>query len=127
MKEAYRIKCGIGDGRGGTRWKAVLGEILCDGLFGVHDVDSESYGDPCYVVTHIPTGRRIAFFGSRGRAKRCAGALARLALPWHLTTTRAWRAADKDEAHLREMKRLVEVWGGSKTKDEALGSRGQIG
>lgn len=80
----YRYDNETGRRLGGWYKKAVTGELLCDGLFGIED-DSKA-------LTHIPTGRVVAHFSSKQDARDCASELARLDLPWEATTAKAWLA-----------------------------------
>ena len=61
VKEAeYTRTCAVfnnaGKRIGGTRKQATMGEVLCGGLFGVHE--EGGYGGYA-VLTHIPTGCSI--------------------------------------------------------------------
>jgi len=106
MLEAYRIVKALNGGIGGMQYGAVLGEIICDGLFGVHDRGS---GED-FILTHIPTGRMIGRFNKRGQALRCGRALARLDAPWDVTTTKEVLETFR-QTTMREILRLRMLYG----------------
>ena len=110
VKEAeYGRTCAVfnnaGKRIGGTRKQATLGEVLCGGLFGVHEE-----GGGYAVLTHIPTGRSIGeWFNTKGRAKRCARALVKLDIDWTFTTLKEWDAIRAGEEYAKA-KKIVETW-----------------
>jgi len=106
-KAEYTITCAVfnnaGKRIGGTRKQATQGEVLCDGLFGVHE-------EWHVVLTHIPTGRSIgAYFDTKCRAKRCARALMKLDIDWTFTTLAEWNAIISGPEYARA-KKIIETW-----------------
>ena len=75
--------------RGGRRIEMRSGEIVCDGLFGISDCGP-------FLLTHIPTGRRVCWSPTLDSARKCAEALAGVDLPWEATTVKAWRVGLTD-------------------------------
>jgi len=110
-KAEYTRTCAVfnnaGKRIGGTRKQATMGEVLCGGLFGVHE--EGGYGGYA-VLTHIPTGRSIGHsFKTKGRAKRCARALMKLDIDWTFTTLVEWNAIRSGPEYARA-KKIIETW-----------------
>ena len=87
----FKVSCYL-DGfprKGGRRKETREGEIVCDGVFGIH-------GERPACLTHIPTGRSVGWFPNADVARKCAKALIAIDLPWQATTLKEWRRGRND-------------------------------
>ena len=109
----FKIATHLPGGKGGKAVKLVQGELLCGGVFGIHD----EYGGP--ELTHIPTGRSLGRFRCEMYARRCANELIALSLPWSASTQRAWNAA-RDKAESKKAIDIIERWEQGGQDDEAI-------
>ena len=99
----FKIATHLPGGKGGKAVKLVQGELLCGGVFGIHD----EYGGP--ELAHIPTGRSIGKYRYKAHARRCAKELIELSLPWSASTLRAWNAA-RDKAESEKAIDIIKRW-----------------
>lgn len=74
----------------GRHWRLVSGEV-CEPLWGIH---YDPGCEPCWTLTHLPTGHSVAVAWTAGELREVARRLRMLPVPWQSSDPRVLDVAD---------------------------------